>query len=573
MSSLKEIGRTAIWMDVIVVAVVAVAPADAQVVPDRMAFTTVYCHCTGEVCAGWCSFPNGSSVVTPFTETAGPYDFAPAWSPDATRIAFVSGNDIVVMDAGGSPLVNITNTAAAEGAPAWSPDGQRIAFASDREGQAELYYMNPDGSDVVRVTTHVGFRWSRPAWSPDSARIAFDCEVDPGNVDICVVNVDGTGFGRLTSHPGRDGGPAWSPDDAKIAFATTRYGTEPELAVMRTDDGSVSQLAPGTIGWDPAWSPDGSKIAFSGYGPTWYGVWVMNADGSDLRLWADAAVGAAWMPGPGSAIARFSIYCSGLVCSFDASNSGGTITGYTWDFGDQATATGMAVSHAYAEGGSHTIALTVTDVNGVSATEYRTIYLNRPPVASFTVSCDAALTCLFDWSGTHDPDGFGLGFGFDFGGETTGWVPVSSSAGLITYARAGSYTATLRVFDSIGATTTASRTFTVTTPFMHIGDVDGSSTTQQNTWTGMVTIDVHSIYHGPVANAVVTGSWNNGTAASCTTNATGRCVISRSGIPRKTTTVSFTVTSASHGAFVYQPAGNHDPDGDSNGTAITISRQ
>jgi Tol biopolymer transport system component len=229
MSSLKEIGPRSIWMGVIVITCVAVTPADAQVVPARMAFTAVYCHCAGDACAGWCSVPNGGSVVTPFTETNGPYDFAPAWSPDATRIAFVSGNDIVVMDAGGSPLVNITNTAAAEGAPAWSPDGQRIAFASDREGQAELYYMNPDGSDVVRVTTHVGFRWSRPAWSPDSARIAFDCEVDPGNVDICVVNVDGTGFGRLTSHPGRDGGPAWSPDDAKIAFATTRYGTESEL--------------------------------------------------------------------------------------------------------------------------------------------------------------------------------------------------------------------------------------------------------------------------------------------------------------------------------------------------------
>jgi hypothetical protein len=150
---------------------------------------------------------------------------------------------------------------------------------------------------------------------------------------------------------------------------------------------------------------------------------------------------------------------------------------------------------------------------------------------------------------------------------------VSWSSARLTYAAPGSYTATLRVSDSYGATATTSRTFTVTTPFMHMGDVDGSSTTQQSTWTAMVTIDVHSIYHGPVANAVVTGSWNNGTAASCTTDATGRCVISRSGIPRKTTTVGFTVASASHGAFVYQPAGNHDPDGDSNGTAISISRQ
>ena len=160
--------------------------------------------------------------------TGGPFDSSPTWSPDATRIAYVSGGDIVVMNAATGASVNTTT---AGGYPAWSPDGRRIAFASNRDGLPELYVMNPDGSDVVRVTTAVGFTGSRPSWSADSTRLAFGCEVDPGNADICVIRLDGTGFLRLTDDPASDTTPAWSPDGRTILFATTRYGGDSQLAL------------------------------------------------------------------------------------------------------------------------------------------------------------------------------------------------------------------------------------------------------------------------------------------------------------------------------------------------------
>src|SRR5262249_28854339 len=142
-----------------------------------IAYTSFYCYCPGPLCQSntSCPYPDSSSVSTSLGSTGGRFDSSPAWSPDATRIVYVSDGSIVVWG-----TVNITGGVA----PAWSPDGTHIAFASNRDGPPELYVMNPDGSSVVRVTTAIGFTWSRPSWSPDSTRLAFGCEVVPGNADI-----------------------------------------------------------------------------------------------------------------------------------------------------------------------------------------------------------------------------------------------------------------------------------------------------------------------------------------------------------------------------------------------------
>lgn len=109
----------------------------------------------------------------------------------------------------------------------------------------------------------------------------------------------------------------------------------------------------------------------------------------------------------------------------------------------------------------------------------------------------------------------------------------------------------------------------------HVGDLDGTSLWNgKNTWTATVTITIHDADHNPVANASVSGAWSGGASgtASCTTGADGQCSVTSTKInQKKSATVTFTVEGVTHASLSYQPADNHDPDGDSDGTSITIT--
>jgi Tol biopolymer transport system component len=212
---------------------------------------------------------DGSDVVN-LTNHPG-WDVSPAWSPDGTRIAFVSdrdGNrDIWVVNLDGSGLRNLTAHPARDGGPSWSPDGARIAFESDRAGNPEIYVMDVQDAlqdvlshEPVNVTDNpADDLW--PSWSPAGDQIAFVSQRD-GNREIYVVNADGSGLTNLTDHPDAEWRPYWSPDGRRIAFVSWR-DDNPEIYAL-TDDGSVlSRLTDNDTGdWGPSWSPDGTCIAF-----------------------------------------------------------------------------------------------------------------------------------------------------------------------------------------------------------------------------------------------------------------------------------------------------------------------
>ena len=154
-----------------------------------------------------------------------------------------------------------------------------------------------------------------------------------------------------------------------------------------------------------------------------------------------------------------------VVIYFDASDSydpDGVIVSYTWDFGDGTTGTGIMVTHVYADDGSYTVTLTVTDDDGAtdSAQDTKTV-VNRPPVAMFTESAhrvDTGEVIYFDASYSYDLDGTIVSYSWDFGDGTTATGVEMEHA----YEDNGIYTVTLTVTDDNGATDTDEDTKTVT---------------------------------------------------------------------------------------------------------------
>lgn len=177
------------------------------------------------------------------------HSFSPAWSPDASKIAFVSAGynferpEIWVMNADGTEQRRVTRTGEA---PAWSPDGRLIAFTRN----ADIHVMSPDGSGKRRLMRN-GYA---PTWSPDGSWIAFVRPSAPHcygrsstrcvkSLEIYVMRADGTARRRLTRNAAAEYNPDWSPSGTKIAF--DRSGG---VFVMNTDASSQRRL---TSGYDP----------------------------------------------------------------------------------------------------------------------------------------------------------------------------------------------------------------------------------------------------------------------------------------------------------------------------------
>lgn len=150
----------------------------------------------------------------------------PAWSPVGGRIAFTHNDDLYTANADGSQQVNLTNHPADESYFKWSPDGKSIAFISDRNGSAQLFVMNADGSGQ-RLLTDLpnchGFHWS-----PDSSRLTFVSDQE-GNDEIYLINADGSGLTRLTNYSGPDKNPSWQPLGNQSAHPVP---TEPPAPVV-----------------------------------------------------------------------------------------------------------------------------------------------------------------------------------------------------------------------------------------------------------------------------------------------------------------------------------------------------
>jgi len=213
-----------------------------------------------------------------------------------------------------------------------------------------------------------------------------------------------------------------------------------------------------------------------------------------------------------------------------------------------------------------------TAANAYAPVEWWTYSVGEAPVAvasSNVTSGIAPLAVQFSGSASRDPDGSIAQFSWDFGDGGTSNVADPSH----TYAVKGLFSATLTVTDDTGLTDSSTLAITVNAPTassMHVGDLDGSRSVNKRGWTAKVVITVHADAHKPVAGAVVSGRWGTTALATCSTNAKGTCTVSAATLPLAMPSVSFTVTGIAKTGVGYNASANHDVDGGTNGTVITV---
>ncbi len=173
---------------------------------------------------------------------------------DGKNIVFTSTRngdiDIYTMDADGSHVKQLTHELGYDGGPFWSYDGAKIVYRAEhpktpeqiadykallakgliRPGNLELWVMNADGSDKRQVT-HNGAANFAPYWLPDGKRIVFASNManqkDPAGFDLFLINEDGTGLDRITYYPGFDAFPMFSSDGKLLVWGSNRNGRAP----------------------------------------------------------------------------------------------------------------------------------------------------------------------------------------------------------------------------------------------------------------------------------------------------------------------------------------------------------
>lgn len=213
-------------------------------------------------------------------------DSQPTLSPDGSQLLFkrlgkygqLSG--IALASADGSSVA-LRTTSEADHAPSWSPDSKRIAFARSVTGSDTLIVMNVDGSNAQQLASMA--RIDGIAWSPDGTRIAMSGDAGGDTPGVYVVAADGSSAAaRLVAMSASAISPsAWSPDGNRIAFGYSW--------IVNADGTGLVQI-PRQVAKSPAaWSPDGSELAFIDCPNFACAIYVMKADGTNLRQLTDGA--------------------------------------------------------------------------------------------------------------------------------------------------------------------------------------------------------------------------------------------------------------------------------------------
>jgi len=212
---------------------------------------------------------------------------APVWSPDSKKIMFssakVANRQVYIMEEDGDNIIRITNeeTGILGYSTAWYPDSLRIMYMAKSNRGTDIFEVSTEGLNKTRLTAYPVSNTEIFKWSPDGQKIAFIAEA--GN--LFIMETDGKNRKKLTNDS-ICSEFLWSPDSRNIAFCTTSTENGNQYQIYITDSEEIEPVniigSEETTGSMFAWSPDGTRLAFVVMSPDRADIYSVNSNGSGL---------------------------------------------------------------------------------------------------------------------------------------------------------------------------------------------------------------------------------------------------------------------------------------------------
>jgi len=208
---------------------------------------------------------------------------SPSWSPDGTRLAYVSFEAkkpvVYVQSLVTGQRQAVANFRGSNSAPAWAPDGRRLAVVLTRDGNSQIYLINADGSGTPARVSQGSAIDTEPNFSPDGQLLLFTSDRG-GSPQIYGMPVGGGPARRLTFEGNYNVSPRFSPDGKSFAFVQ-RNGGRFNIALQDLTSRQVQVLTDGSVDESPSFAPNGRMIL---YASTVGGRGILAAVSSDGRV-------------------------------------------------------------------------------------------------------------------------------------------------------------------------------------------------------------------------------------------------------------------------------------------------
>ncbi|MDD1622935.1 MAG: Tol-Pal system beta propeller repeat protein TolB [Methylococcaceae bacterium] len=189
---------------------------------------------------------------------------APAWSPDGSKIAYVSfhtkRSEIFVQTLASGQRESVSSYHGINGAPAFSPDGSRLAITLSKDGSPDIYVLNLANKGLTRLTNSLAID-TEPSWSPDGSSIVFTSD-QGGKPQLYLIPATGGKASRLTFQGDYNARGRFSPDGRSLAMVTGNGGSY-KIAVMDMASRTVNVLTDGSLDESPSFAPNGSMVLFA----------------------------------------------------------------------------------------------------------------------------------------------------------------------------------------------------------------------------------------------------------------------------------------------------------------------